>query len=128
MSQASVKDALEQAREHAQALQAKIDANEAKDDAKIQAELEKVSTQAHKLVADLKVLAENQRADAKLHVQKAQASFEDAAKRAKDALGSAGADLKKKNQAVIARAREGVTHLSQAVAARRAAAAKPSKN
>ncbi|MBV8172056.1 MAG: hypothetical protein JO219_09010 [Candidatus Eremiobacteraeota bacterium] len=128
MSQASVKDALEQAREHAQALQAKIDANQAKDDVKIHAELEKVSAQAQKLAAGLKVLAENQRADAKLHVQKAQASLEDAAKRAKDALGSAGADLKTKNQAVIARAREGLTHLSQAVAASRAAAAKPSTN
>jgi len=128
MSQVNVKDPLDQARENAQAFYQKIEAATATNHAQIRTSLEKVSTDAEKVAINLKALGEKQNADAKLHLQLAQAAFEDTAKRAKEALAATDADLKKKNQAVIERARQAVTNLSRAVAARRAGTTKPSKN
>lgn len=128
MSQVSVKDPLDQARENAQAFYQKIEPATATNHAQIRTSLEKVSTDAEKVAINLKALGEKQNADAKLHLQQAQAAFEDTAKRAKEALAATDADLKKKNQAVIERARQAVMNLSRAVAARRAGTTKPSKN
>ncbi|HME82494.1 MAG TPA: hypothetical protein VKF82_10485 [Candidatus Eremiobacteraceae bacterium] len=128
MSQVNVKSPLDQARENAQAFYKKIEAATATNHAQIRSNLEKVSTDAQKLGINLKALGEEQKADAKLHLKEAQLAFEDTAKRANEALAGTDADLKKKNQAVIGRARQAVAHLSQAVAARRASTTKPSAN
>ncbi|MGP6159889.1 MAG: hypothetical protein ACLPYS_20730 [Vulcanimicrobiaceae bacterium] len=120
----AVKDAVDKARSDARALQQKIEANTAKNQAALRADLESASTHAHQLAASVKTLAEGQRADAKQHLSNAAARLEDAATRAKTAASATELELKKANQAALDRARAAVQNLSHAVAAKRATASK----
>jgi hypothetical protein len=73
----NVKETLEKARSEAQDLHKKIDADAAKDNAALRANVQDAAAKAQNLAASLKTIVDGQRADAKQRIADAASQLED---------------------------------------------------
>jgi hypothetical protein len=116
----NVNGALEKARGEAQELHKQISSNLGKDQAKVRANAQTLSSQAQELSRSVKALAGSQQADAKQRLNDAASVLEGLAGDAKSLASASQAELKAKNEAALHRARAAALKLSQALAAQRA--------
>lgn len=121
---AKMKDALDEARAHAQELHKKIDEAGAKNQAAIRAEMQEAQGQVGKLLTELKAAGQGQRDETKRHVTEAITLLEDAGNRARDAASSGEERIKENNRAVLSKVRAATQQLSEAVASRRSSMTK----
>ena len=120
----TVKTAIDKARSEAQALEKKIEADTAKRHAELRVEVENTATDAKRLAASIKTLADGQRADAKQHLRDAAARLEEAATHAKSVAGASEAQLRATNHAMFDRAQLALQNISHAIALTRSSTSK----
>jgi len=117
-------NALDKMRADLQSLHESLSATSTEDRASAHARLRAARGDAQRLAASLKEQSQKQDADVRQHLQKAAVSLEDAVVQAKDQAATDESEIKAANAAMFARVSEAVRHVSQAVAAKRASAAK----
>jgi len=120
----TTKDAVQKAREDAQALHQKLAAATAKNHAAIRADLENAAAEAKKLGESLTTLAESQRADAKQHLKNAGERLAQASVSAKAINTATEQQIQAANRAMIDHTRDALLNLSHAVASARRAVSK----
>ena len=118
----NTKDALDKARGDAQSLHRKIARNTTKRHAEIRAEAHVVGAQAQELGRAVKELFDAQSSDARGHLKDALTALEAANKEITSIAQAGDADAKARNRAALAQVRAATQKLSEAVAAKRAAA------
>jgi uncharacterized protein (DUF58 family) len=112
-------DALEKARRDAQSLAKKVQANNDKSRAAVRAEALTVAAEAHQLQSAIKALLEGQAGEARQHLHDAVAALEALYKETNTLADAGDADVDEHNRASLARAREAVHKVSEALAAKR---------
>lgn len=115
-------EAVDQARNDARSLYKQIHESTSKSHAAIRGDLQDAATQAQRLASSLKTLGSDQRADASGHLGHAASLLEAAAEDARTIAKANAADVRDANLAMLEHTRDAVQDISQAIAAKRAAA------
>jgi hypothetical protein len=123
MPETQVKDAVDHVRTSAQELYKAISDAAAKRGGAAKADLEAVPMKAKAAIDSIKGSVATQNADAKKHLDQAVTFFEATRKHAADGVKTSGKEFQSAVRQTIADARAAVQQVSEAVAAKRAAAA-----
>lgn len=120
----TISDAVEKARNEAQALHKQLSSSTEKNHAAIRANARSVAAEASQLAGAVTGLIASQQSDAKQHLKDAAATLQAAASDAQSVVTAGDDNLKERNTVALGRIRSATQKLSQAVAAKRASLVK----
>ena len=118
----TVMDAVDQVRSDAKSFYQQIEASTSKSQAAMRSNLQDAATQAQQLASSLRSAEKNQSADATRCLEHAASLLDSAAESARGAAQATDANLRKTSMTILEQTRDALHDVSEAVAAKRAAA------